>query len=66
MPDESLGHPYERLIRLWCYTGDTVLNPFSGQGPIALCARNLKRRRVTLELHEDNCRHTASLLAIGH
>jgi site-specific DNA-methyltransferase (adenine-specific) len=66
MPDESLGHPYERLIRLWSYTGDTVLNPFSGQGTIALCARNLQRRCVTVELHEDNCRHIASLLAKGH
>ena len=66
MPDESLGHPYEQLIRLWSYTGDTVLNPFSGQGTIALCARNLQRRCVTVELHEDNCRHIASLLAKGH
>lgn len=62
MPDDALGHPYERLIRLWSYVGDTVLNPFSGQGTIALCARSLQRRCITIELHEDNCRHIASLL----
>ena len=62
-PDASLGHPYERLIRLWSYAGDTVLNPFSGQGTIALWARRLHRRCITIELHEANCRHIATLLA---
>ena len=63
MPDNNLEHPYKRLIRLWSYVGETVLNPFSGQGTIALNARSLERRCITVELNPDSCRHISGLLA---
>ena len=65
-PDENLEDPYRRLIRLWSYAGETVLDPFAGQGAIALAARALERRCVTVELNPDSCRHIAALLARPH
>ncbi len=66
MPDDKLEHPYKRLIRLWSYAGETVLDPFAGQGTIALSARSLERRSITVELNPDSCRHIVSLLAAPH
>ena len=63
MPDDRLEHPYKRLVRLWSYVGDTVLDPFSGQGSIALAAQSLGRNSVSVELNPDSCRHIAALLA---
>ena len=65
-PDDNLEHPYRRLIRLWSYAGETVLDPFAGQGAIALAARALDRRSISVELNPDSCRHIASLLAEPH
>lgn len=65
-PGDELEHPYNRLIRLWSYAGETVLDPFAGQGAIALAARSLERRCVTVELNPDSCRHVARLLAAPH
>ena len=65
-PGENLEHPYRRLIRLWSYTGETVLDPFAGQGAIALAARSLDRRCISVELNPESCRHIASLLAEPH
>ena len=65
-PGDNLEHPYRRLIRLWSYAGETVLDPFAGQGAIALAARALDRRSISVELNPDSCRHIASLLAEPH
>ena len=66
MPGDNLEHPYRRLIRLWSYAGETVLDPFAGQGAIALAARALDRRSISVELNPESCRHIASLLAEPH
>ena len=65
-PDDALEHPYNRLIRLWSYAGETVLDPFAGQGTIALAARSLDRRSISVELNPDACRHIVSLLETDH
>ncbi len=65
-PEEDQEHPYSRLIRLWSYAGETVLDPFGGQGAIALAARALGRRCVTVELNPDSCRHLTTLLSKPH
>ena len=65
-PDENLDPPYQRLIRLWSYAGETVLDPFAGQGMIALAARALERRSISVELNPDSCRQIVSLLAEPH
>ena len=62
-PDDNLEHPYRRLIRLWSYTGETVLDPFAGQGTIALAARALRRRSISVELNPESCRHITTLLS---
>ena len=64
MPDENLDPPYKRLIRLWSYHGETILNPFSGQGTIALSARSLDRNCITVELNPKLCNHISQLLTI--
>jgi ParB/RepB/Spo0J family partition protein len=39
-----------RLIKMYSVEGDTVLDPFSGLGTVAIAARNLKRSAVMYEL----------------
>lgn len=65
-PGDNLEHPYRRLIRLWSYAGETVLDPFAGQGTIALSARALGRRSISVELNPDACRHITTLLSQPH
>ncbi len=48
--------PYEipfRLISLFSYIGETVLDPFAGSGTTALVARNLERNSIGYEIRED-------------
>lgn len=62
MPGGALDHPYRRVIRLWSYVGDTVLNPCAGQGTVPLLARHEGRRCIAVELNPDYCLHIAELL----
>ena len=65
--DENLDPPYKRLIASWSYAPEnTVLDPFAGQGMIALAARALERRSISVELNPDSCRQIVSLLAEPH
>lgn len=60
IPPESarrVGHPapfpvalVERLIRLYTFEGDTVLDPFMGSGTTALAASQCRRRFVGYEI----------------
>lgn len=61
-PGGALDHPYARVIRLWSYTGDLILNPCAGQGSIPLLARHAGRRCVAIELNSSYCDHIAGLL----
>lgn len=62
MPGGMLDHPYKRVIRLWSYSGDVILNPCAGQGTIPLLARHLNRKCIAIELNPDYCAHIAELL----
>ena len=42
-----------RLIKMFAFVGDTVLDPFLGSGTTALAARNLGRNSVGYEINED-------------
>jgi site-specific DNA-methyltransferase (adenine-specific) len=63
IPPESakkIGHPapfpvalIERLIKLYTYTGDVVLDPFLGSGTSAIAAINASRNFVGYELNEE-------------
>ena len=63
------GHPAPfpvelpwRLIRLFSYPGETVLDPFAGAGTTLLAARELGRRGVGYELSEAYCALAERLL----
>jgi DNA modification methylase len=42
----------KRLIKMFSFIGDTVLDPFLGSGTTTLAARNLKRNSVGYEINE--------------
>lgn len=43
----------KRLIRMYSYVGDTVLDPFMGSGTTALAARNLGRNSIGYEINKN-------------
>lgn len=47
---EELPH---RLIKMFSFHGETVLDPFMGSGTTALAARNLNRNSIGYEIHSD-------------
>ena len=42
-----------RLIRMFSFSGDTVLDPFLGSGTTALAAKRLQRYSVGYEINAD-------------
>ncbi len=42
-----------RLIRMFSFVGDTVLDPFCGTGTTAVAARELDRRSISLDIDDD-------------
>ncbi len=42
-----------RLIRMFSFVGDTILDPFLGSGTTSLAARNLYRNSVGYEINKD-------------
>ena len=43
----------KRLIKMFSFVGDTVLDPFLGSGTTCLAARNLRRNSIGYEVNED-------------
>lgn len=42
-----------RLIKMFSFVGDTVLDPFLGSGTVSLAARNLNRNSIGYEINPD-------------
>lgn len=52
--------PYARLIRLWSFVDDIVLDPFAGAGAaVPVLSKTLGRRSIAVELNESACAQTA-------
>lgn len=42
-----------RLIKMFAFTGDTILDPFAGSGTTSLAAKNLQRNSVAYEINSE-------------
>jgi modification methylase len=57
--------PYElayRLVRMFSFCGDTVLDPFCGTGTTMLAAMKCRRNSIGIEIDDQYCRMTLNRL----
>lgn len=47
----------KRLIKMFSYVGDTILDPFMGSGTTALAAKNLRRNSIGYEINSEYIRY---------
>lgn len=59
----SVGHPApfpielpSRLIKLYTFKGDVVLDPFMGSGTTAIASRKLERKYVGYDINKEYCK----------
>jgi site-specific DNA-methyltransferase (adenine-specific) len=67
-PDHPAPFPLEipsRLIRMFSFPGDLVLDPFAGTGTTLLAAKRLDRKSIGVEVEERYCELIAKRLAQG-
>ncbi len=68
--DQYLGHPAmfpvelpRRLIKLYSYVGDVVLDPFMGAGTTLRAAKDLRRTAIGVDVSERYCNLAAARCA---
>ena len=67
-PDHPAPFPTEipaRLIRMFSFPGDTVLDPFAGTGTTLAAAKLLDRKAIGVEIEERYCEVIANRLSQG-
>jgi site-specific DNA-methyltransferase (adenine-specific) len=55
----------EWVVGLFSHSGETVLDPYMGAGPVAVACRRLKRKYVGIEIEERYCEIAAKRLSQG-
>ncbi len=61
--------PYElpnRIVRLFSYYGETVLDPFAGSGTTMLAARRLERNSIGIEINQNLVKIIREKLGFGN
>ncbi len=53
-----------RLVRMFSFTGDTVLDPFCGSGTTMVAALKNERNSIGIEIDPDYCRMSARYLKV--
>src|SRR6185437_5391604 len=60
------GHPApfpvdiaERLIRMFSFAGDTILDPFAGSGSTTIAAIRTGRNSISIEIEDEYLRNAA-------
>jgi len=53
-----------RLVRMFSFTGDTVLDPFSGSGTTMIAALRTGRNSIGVEIEPEYCRMAARYLKV--
>ncbi len=56
----------KRLIKMFSFVGDTVLDPFLGSGTTSLTAKNLNRNSIGYEINEDFLPIIKEKLGLNH
>jgi len=56
----------KRLIKMFAFVGDTVLDPFLGSGTTSLAAKNLGRNSIGYEINEEFLPYIKQKLKIGY
>lgn len=55
----------KRLIKMFSFVGETVLDPFAGSGTTSLAAKNLERSSIGYEINSDFIPYIKEKLEIG-
>ena len=73
VPEKNMkkyGHPAmfpeelaERIIKLFSFRGDIVLDPFNGVGTTSVVAKKLGRKYIGIDVSEDYCKKAEERLA---
>lgn len=67
-PDHPAPYPLEipaRLVRMFSFPGDMILDPFAGTGTTLLAAKRLDRNAIGVEVEERYCEVIAKRLSQG-
>ncbi|MGB9597820.1 MAG: DNA-methyltransferase [Candidatus Poribacteria bacterium] len=67
---KGYGHPamfperlVERVLKLFSFKGDIILDPFCGVGTTAVVAKRLSRRYIGIDISEEYCKKAISRLS---
>jgi DNA modification methylase len=52
----------ERVLKLFSYKNDIILDPFNGVGTTAVVAKKLGRRYIGIDISEEYCKKTEERL----